>query len=130
MLHERSVSGSKRIINGKLQIPEGPGLGVDLNWSEFDRHPYQITNFLPRFAPGWEYREGESYRWNLDVFDGRPLNTLRSKFSTEERYVTTAIVNERFMTVIWTPRGNRIRLISARRSHDPEKRAYHENNRF
>jgi len=53
------VDRPAEVINGKLQIPDGPGLGVDLNWDELDRHPYEITNFLPLFAPGWERREGE-----------------------------------------------------------------------
>ena len=28
--------------------------------SEVEKHPYQASNFLPLFAPGWEQREGES----------------------------------------------------------------------
>ncbi len=47
------------VIDGRLQIPDRPGLGVDLNWSELEKHPYEVTNFLPLFAPGWERREGE-----------------------------------------------------------------------
>lgn len=64
----------------------------------------------------------------IDVFDGRPRTTIPSTFSDEERYITTAIVKNRFMTAIWTPRDNRIRLISARRSRGTEKRTYHEEN--
>ena len=44
---------------GRIRIPERPGLGVELNWAEIEKHPYQIANFLPLFAPGWERREGE-----------------------------------------------------------------------
>ena len=29
------------------------------SWSEVEKHPYQVSNFLPLFAPGWEKREGE-----------------------------------------------------------------------
>ncbi|MBA2247798.1 MAG: hypothetical protein H0W23_06690, partial [Chloroflexia bacterium] len=36
-----------------------PGLGTDLNWQLLAEHPYQASNFLPLFAPGWERREGE-----------------------------------------------------------------------
>ena len=53
------VTNPARVVDGRLQIPDGPGLGTDLNWHEFDKHPYQSTNFLPLFAVGWERREGE-----------------------------------------------------------------------
>ena len=54
------VTSHAEVIDGRLQIPDAPGLGVDLNWSELDKHPYQQSNFLPLFAPGWERREGEA----------------------------------------------------------------------
>lgn len=47
-----------QVISGHIVIPERPGLGVDLNWSELEKHPYQVQNFLPLFTPGWERREG------------------------------------------------------------------------
>jgi galactonate dehydratase len=46
------------IVDGCIGIPDGPGLGVELNWAEVEKHPYEISNFLPLFAPGWERREG------------------------------------------------------------------------
>ena len=42
-----------------FRFPTAPGLGIDLNWTEIEKHPYQVSNFLPLFAPGWERREGE-----------------------------------------------------------------------
>src|SRR5699024_6402492 len=53
------VTPHAQVIDGRIRIPEGPGLGVDLNWPELGKHPYEVTNFLPLFAPGWERREGE-----------------------------------------------------------------------
>ncbi|HEV2128222.1 MAG TPA: mandelate racemase/muconate lactonizing enzyme family protein [Thermomicrobiales bacterium] len=53
------VDRPAEVIDGRIQIPNRPGLGVDLNWSELEKHPYEVTNFLPLFAPGWERREGE-----------------------------------------------------------------------
>jgi galactonate dehydratase len=47
------------VVDGRIQIPTAPGLGIDLNWTEIEQHPYQVSNFLPLFAPGWERREGE-----------------------------------------------------------------------
>jgi galactonate dehydratase len=45
--------------DGTIDIPTAPGLGCDLVFSELEKHPYQSSNFLPLFAPGWEKREGE-----------------------------------------------------------------------
>lgn len=47
------------VQDGWLQIPDRPGLGVDFRYEELAKHPYEATNFLPLFAPGWERREGE-----------------------------------------------------------------------
>jgi galactonate dehydratase len=46
--------------DGTIDIPTTPGLGCDLVFSELVKHPYQASNFLPLFAPGWEKREGET----------------------------------------------------------------------
>ncbi len=52
------VDHAPKVVEGKIAIPDGPGLGVDLNWAEVEKHPYEVSNFLPLFAPGWERREG------------------------------------------------------------------------
>ena len=65
----------------------------------------------------------------LDVrllFDGRLVRTVASHREVENRYQSTGVVNERFVTVIWVWRLEKIRIISARRSRDGEKRAYRE----
>ncbi|MCC6444997.1 MAG: mandelate racemase/muconate lactonizing enzyme family protein [Armatimonadetes bacterium] len=54
----RIVSGAVEIEDGFVQIPERPGLGIDLNLEEIARHPYQAQNYLPLFKPGWERRSG------------------------------------------------------------------------
>ena len=43
--------------DGTIDIPTGPGLGCDLVFEELEKHPYQVSNFLPLFSPGWERRE-------------------------------------------------------------------------
>lgn len=52
------VSPPVNVVDGRIVVPDAPGLGVDLNWSEIEKHPYQVQNFLPLFATGWERREG------------------------------------------------------------------------
>jgi hypothetical protein len=60
----------------------------------------------------------------VEVFDGRPTFTYRSPRKDEDRWVTVAIVNDRFYLVVWTPRGERRRVISAYRADDWEIREY------
>lgn len=57
------------------------------------------------------------------VFDGRPERTLNSDCGEERRFATTAVVDDRFYTVIWTRRLDVIRIISASRARDEEERA-------
>jgi galactonate dehydratase len=52
------VTNPVRVVDGRIQIPDAPGLGTDLNWDEVDKHPYNSACFLPLFRPGWERREG------------------------------------------------------------------------
>jgi hypothetical protein len=58
------------------------------------------------------------------LFDGRPTVEVRGSFETEERFLTTGIVDNRLITVVWTRRNAAIRTISARRARDGEHRAY------
>jgi galactonate dehydratase len=44
------------VVNGYIEIPERPGLGIDLNLEEIARHPYRQENYLPLFKAGWERR--------------------------------------------------------------------------
>ena len=60
------------------------------------------------------------------LFDGRDVLTVSSPRGDEERWATTGVLEDRTTTVIWTQRGENIRIISARRARDNEKRAYRE----
>ena len=51
------LSGFLRMENGYLQMPDAPGIGVELNESEARKHPYGRSNFLRMFRPGWEKRD-------------------------------------------------------------------------
>jgi len=57
------------------------------------------------------------------VFVG-PLLTVRSAFVDEERLLAIGEVNGRAVTVIYTLRDDRIRIISARRARCDERRQY------
>jgi uncharacterized DUF497 family protein len=60
------------------------------------------------------------------LFDGRDVVTVASPRSDEQRWVTTGILEGTAITVIWTIRGENIRLISARRARDHEKRTHQD----
>ena len=61
------------------------------------------------------------------LFDGRSIITALSSYLAEERYVTTAQLDDgRFYTVVWTWREAWQRIISFRRARDGEERAYRQ----
>jgi galactonate dehydratase len=45
-----------RVVDGYVEVPQRPGLGIALDLEEIGRHPYQETAYLPLFRPGWERR--------------------------------------------------------------------------
>jgi galactonate dehydratase len=47
---------------GYIDVPERPGLGIDLDWDRLAGHPYERANRLSLFAPGWERRRDEETR--------------------------------------------------------------------
>ena len=58
------------------------------------------------------------------LFDGRPVLTSPSPFRGEARWLTTGFLDDTCYTVVWTLRGEAIRLISARRARNAEERRY------
>ena len=86
---------------------------VELEWDE-DKRRSNIEKH------GLDFEEADV------IFDGRPVFTITSYRGGEVRYVTTAIYLERYVTVIWTQRDEKIRIISMRRTRDAEKRAYRQ----
>jgi uncharacterized DUF497 family protein len=59
-----------------------------------------------------------------DLFDGRQTVTAPSPREGEPRFVTTGLIGDKFHTLVWTARGEAIRLISLRRARDAEERNY------
>jgi galactonate dehydratase len=54
---KRIVTHPVEVVNGYIEVSERPGLGLDLNIEEIQKHPYRQENYLPLFKPGWERRE-------------------------------------------------------------------------
>ncbi len=59
-------------------------------------------------------------------FDGRPAIHQPTPRNDEERWKTTAKIEGAFFTVVWTWRGETIRVISMRRAHEQEIGKYGE----
>ncbi len=56
------MTGGVEVKDGYIEIPERPGLGIDLNIEEIRKHPYRPEHYLPLFKPGWERREVQQHR--------------------------------------------------------------------
>jgi uncharacterized DUF497 family protein len=59
-------------------------------------------------------------------FDGRPAIHQPSPRGGEERWKTTTMMEGAFFTIVWTWRGEVIRVISMRRAHEQEIRTYRQ----
>src|SRR5215831_12605188 len=55
------ITNPVKVANGYIDIPDRPGLGIDLNIEEIAKHPYQPEYYLPLFKPGWERRRSVSH---------------------------------------------------------------------
>jgi uncharacterized DUF497 family protein len=59
-------------------------------------------------------------------FDGRPVSHQSSPRGGEERWKTTAVIEDAFFTLVWCWRAEKIRVITMRRAHEKECRAYRQ----
>jgi galactonate dehydratase len=50
------VRGTPRIVDGCLEVPSGPGLGIELDEAAAARYPYAADHFMHFFEAGWEGR--------------------------------------------------------------------------
>lgn len=84
---------------------------MECEWDEAKRH----SNLA---------KHGIDFRWASRLFEGRPVVSARSRYSDEEWYVTTGVIADLVVTVVWTRRDTALRIISARRAHHAERRTY------
>jgi uncharacterized DUF497 family protein len=73
-------------------------------------------------------KHGVSFAHSVGAFEDPRAITVDDPHPREERYVTIGLdLMARLVVVSWTPRGNDIRLISARRVTKPERTDYEGN---
>jgi hypothetical protein len=68
-------------------------------------------------------KHGIDFEDALTIWDG-PVATGRAVRGTEERFISIGEIEGRIIAVVWTPRGSRRRLISARRARTHERDCY------
>jgi galactonate dehydratase len=54
------VTNPVHVVDGYIEVPTRPGLGIDLNIEEILKHPYQQENYIPLFKQGWEKRQKQT----------------------------------------------------------------------
>jgi hypothetical protein len=59
-------------------------------------------------------------------FDGRPVVTEPSSRGGEDRFRSTALIDGRLLTIVWTSRDDATRVITMRRAHAKEERQYRQ----
>ncbi|MBI3703236.1 MAG: BrnT family toxin [Rhizobiales bacterium] len=59
-------------------------------------------------------------------FDGRPSCHQPTPRGGEERWKTTATINGVHLTLVWCSRDDKIRVITMRRAHETEIKAYRQ----
>jgi galactonate dehydratase len=50
------MTGMVQLKDGYIEIPDAPGLGIELNEQEMGKYPYNERNYLRLFDVGWEKR--------------------------------------------------------------------------
>ncbi len=60
------------------------------------------------------------------LFDGRATITAKADHPFEARFVTTAMIDGKFYTIVWTWRDDSRRIISLSRARNGEERAYRQ----
>ncbi|HZD91926.1 MAG TPA: BrnT family toxin [Pseudolabrys sp.] len=59
-------------------------------------------------------------------FDGRAVSHQPTPRMEEDRWKTTAIIENAYFTLVWCWRGGKIRVITMRRAHEKEIRTYRQ----
>jgi uncharacterized protein len=72
-------------------------------------------------------RHGIDFLHAVEMFDGRAVLVMPSPYQAEDRHLATGLLDEQFVTVVYTIRADAIRIISARSARREERREYYAN---
>ena len=109
-MHQRDKEPSLRFapfFNRRYNLPT-------YEWDEAKR----LTNFERH---GVDFADAGAFEWDmaLTVED-------RRRAYDEERFVSISFIGTRLHVLVWTERGDRMRIISLRKANDREIRRYAE----
>ncbi|MCL2011296.1 MAG: BrnT family toxin [Cystobacterineae bacterium] len=88
---------------------------------------YMDFDFDPQKSARNKIKHGIDFKEAFAVWDDENLIVLRSKYLEEERFLAIGRVYNKSWAVVFTQRGDKIRIISARRSRGEEVAYYEEN---
>ena len=71
-------------------------------------------------------KHGIDFKRARELFDGRPMFISMLLRGGEIRFSSVGVVEEEIQTVIWTVRGPKVRIISARKARNAERRQYRQ----
>jgi galactonate dehydratase len=54
------LTATPRLHDGYFELPQGPGLGADLNVEEVRRHPYHESGDISLFEEEWQFRRSRT----------------------------------------------------------------------
>jgi galactonate dehydratase len=54
------VQGVPRVKDGYIEVSDAPGIGVDFDEAEIEKHPYSPNHHLRLFEEGWETRKART----------------------------------------------------------------------
>jgi len=70
---------------------------------------------------------GIDFAWAVDIFDGPVIERIDTRWDYgETRWIAIGAVDGLELVVVYTWRGSRRRIISARRVHDRERERYRQ----
>lgn len=78
----------------------------------------------PNKSAGNLTKHGVDFDHAQRLWDDPDLLDIRLNYPTEERWLSIGVMDGKHWSAIWTPRGDRIRIISVRRSRTKEVEAY------
>jgi uncharacterized protein len=87
------------------------------------RRGWILNGLKPSVWPYWN-PAGSISSMPEALFDSRAIYTVASPRFAEERWLSVGELNGRLVAVVWTQRGEAIRIITMRRARDEEKERY------
>ena len=81
----------------------------------------------PRKSVANESKHGINFEQAREIWDDPGAIKIEGNAQNEKRDLAVGKIGDKFWTVVWTQRGENIRIISVRRARNKEIKSYEEN---